>query len=191
MPPQNHRRGRRQSAGSFHIGLFAQSHHQGAHQTGDTRHLGNGNRYHHRRHIRAQSRHQSDGQEHRRNSHQTIHEAHQQHIDATKIARQHAAQTTQAQRQDGGGNAHHQRDAAAIQNAAVNIAAKVIRAQPKGLGQHLAVGQGKVTCHARGFVDVVGVHRSGVYRAQPRREQSDRHHEGQHRHAKAHRTVVP
>ena len=191
MSPQNNRCGRGQSAGGFHIGFFAQGQHQRTHQAGHSRHFGNGDGNHHGRYIRTHCRHQGNRQQHSRNGHQAIHETHEQHVDASKIARQHAAQPTQAQRQHSGGYAHHQRDPTAIQHAAVNIAAKVVRAQPKGVGQHLPIGQGKVTGHACGFVDVVGVHGGGVDGAQPRREQSDCHHESQHRHAKAHRTVVP
>ena len=191
VPPQNNRCGRGQCTGRFHIRLFAQREHQGAHQPRDTRHLGYGDGDDHRGHIRTQRRHQGDGQQHSRDGHQAVHEAHQHHVHLAKVTGQHAAQTTQAQRQQSGGDTDQQRNAPAKQDPAVDIAAKAVGAQPKSVGHHAAIGQSKLACQAQRFVDVVGVHGGRVHRAQPRREHGQQQHQAQHGRAKTHRAMDP
>ena len=63
------------------IGLLAQGQHDAAHQPGDARHLGDGDREDHVLDAGAGQRHQRDRDQHRRDRHQPVHDPHDDRVD--------------------------------------------------------------------------------------------------------------
>ena len=115
--------------GGFDIGLLADRQHDAAHQAHHARHLDDRDGDDDGRDAGLDHRHQRDGEEDRRDRHQAVHEAHQDGVGNAAVAGDEPDQ----QPDDGRQHGHHQpddeRNAAAMDRAAPDIAADAVGAR--------------------------------------------------------------
>jgi hypothetical protein len=115
--------------GGFDIGLIADRQHDAAHQPHHARHLDDRDGDDDGRDAGLDHGHQGDGEEDRRNRHQPVHEAHQDGVGNAAVS----ADEPDQQPDDGRQRRHHQtddeRNAAAMDGTAPDIAADTVRAR--------------------------------------------------------------
>src|SRR5216683_143462 len=111
-------------------GLLAQRQHDAAHQAGDARHLGDGDREDDVAHAGASERHQRDGEQHRWDRHQPVHDAHEDGVGEADETGEEAEGDADRGTEQGDRDSDDQRDPRAIDDPAIDVAAEHVGAEP-------------------------------------------------------------
>ena len=112
------------------VGLLAQRQHEAAHQAHDARHLGERDRDDHVLDARLGQRHQRDREQHRRDRHQPVHHAHHDRVEPAHVAGDEPDRQADDRREQRDGDADDERHARAVDDAAVDVAAEHVGAEP-------------------------------------------------------------
>ena len=124
------RQGRAGGDRGFDVRLLAQAQHEAAHQAHDARHFGERDGDDHVADARLGQRHQRDGEQHRGNRHQAVHHAHHDGVEPADEAGDEPDREPDASRERRDRNADDERDARAVDDAAVDVAPEHVGAEP-------------------------------------------------------------
>ena len=115
----------------FNVGQAAHSEHDTAHDPDHTRNFGYGNGDDDDQQAGFHQSDEGNRQQDGRNGHQPVHDPHHDVVDAAIVAAQHTYDDAKSSGNQGYTDADDERDPGAVDDAVVNVAAKLIGTKPE------------------------------------------------------------